>query len=390
MTIPPPLRPLDIRPLPDDPERMLVVDPLGIQPDPVGVPLICLLVAQEFDGSRDLDQIAATLSLEGLTLKPEEIQGIARQLADFHLLADDSVKDRIGDLERQALTHPRQAHLAGKSYPADPGRAAAWIDGLLARTGPAPEPTGAIGGIVLPHIDPRLGGSTYALGYRSLLAAPASDVYVVIGIGHAGLRHGLSLAPVDFSTPLGAVQADRDICQELVDRVGDWILADQLVQQREHSVEFQAVFLKHLVRRPFTMVPLLAGFGPADLGRMRPILSTLRQILAESGKRVTVVASVDFSHVGPMYGDPGPAGPMMGRVEDRDRQAIACLERADDAGFWRTLFQDGNATRVCGYSSMGAMLALTEPRSGQLLDYGQGVMDGADSRVTFAAMRFPA
>ncbi len=386
--VPPALRPLDIRPFPEDPDRLLVIDPLELQPDPVTVPLAFLAIARHFDGTSTVAEIALRMTREGQAVSEQAVTLVAEQMANFLLLQDARALEKIETMERLARSGPRPARLAGRSYPALGPETATWIDGLLAQADPPPRRTEQLAGFVLPHIDPRLGGATYARGYRSLVEAAPADVYVVLGIGHAGLQHGISLAPVDFATPLGPVPADREICDELVGRLGDWILADPLVHQREHSVEFQAVFLRHLAQAPFTMVPLLTAFGPNSTQRIRPVLKALRDILAGSRKCVTVVASVDFSHIGPMYGDRQAAGPMMGRIEDRDRTAIDRLVLADDAGFWHSIHADGNSTRICGHSSVWSMLQLVAPRGGTLLDYGQAVMDREDSRVTFAAMSF--
>jgi AmmeMemoRadiSam system protein B len=298
------------------------------------------------------------------------------------------VRERTAALERECLAGPRPARLAGSCYPVTPEACEKWIDRLMDRAGPPLPPNGHIPALVIPHIDPRKGGSSYAKAYRELVAADPADVYVILGIGHAGLRHGISLAPIDFETPLGAVPADRELCDELVHRAGDWILADQLVQAQEHSIECQAIFMARLLRHPYTVVPLLTGFGTADAERMKGVFRMLRDILQESGKSWTVLSSVDFSHIGPMYGDPDGAAPLMDEVGEQDRAAISRLEVADDGGFWEIIHSRQNPTRICGYSSMWGMLQLVEPRRGRLVDYDHTVMDEADSRVTFAAMTF--
>lgn len=387
--IPPPVRNLDLRALPDDPERLLVLDRSGLQPAPLAVPMAFFLVAQYFDGRHTAAELSELLGKEGIKVDAESIEAIASQLAEAYLLDDDRSRTRIRELERDLLVRPRPARLAGSCYPPDAESCRKWIDGLMEAAGPPlPDRADHLPALVLPHIDPRLGGETYAQGYRELLAAPLSDVYVILGIGHAGLRHGISLAPVDFETPLGRVPVDRAICDELVARCGDWLTSDQLVQAHEHSVECQVIFLAHLLRHPFTILPLLTSFGQGDTERMLGVLATLRSVLRESGKSWTVLASVDFSHVGPMYGDAHPAEPIMWMVEQQDRGAILRLEAADDAGFWDAIHQKHNPTRICGYSSMWGMLQLVEPRRGRLIEYAETAMDEEDSRVTFASMTF--
>ncbi len=387
--IPDPVRNLDLKPLPDDPERLLVVDRLGLQPNALAVPKAFFLVAQYFDGKHSAAELSELLLGDGIKIDPESIEVIAEQLGEAMLLDDGRTRSRLVELERDLLARPRPARLTGSCYPKDAARCRKWIDGLMADAGPVlPASATHMPALVLPHIDPRLGGITYAKGYRELLAAPPADVFVILGIGHAGLRHGISLAPVDFETPLGPVPVDRAICNELIARCGEWLICDQLVQAQEHSIECQVIFLAHLMRYPFTILPILTSFGQGDTDRMLGVLANLRAVLRESGKSWTVLASVDFSHVGPMYGDAHPAEPIMWLVESQDRRAIDRLAAADDGGFWQAIHEKGNHTRICGYSSMWSMLQLVEPSRGQLVEYAQTEMDEEDSRVTFASMTF--
>jgi AmmeMemoRadiSam system protein B len=389
--VPAPVRRLDLRPLPDDDDHLLVIDRMGLVPDPLIVPMAFLLVAQHFDGRRTAADLVELLGRENIRLDETVINHISRQLSDAGLLDDARMQDLLAVRERECLDGPRPAHLAGVCYPGTAEACRKWVDDLMTDAGPAlPRTQAHVPALVLPHIDLRKGSLTYARAYRELVAAPQADVYVIIGIGHAGLRHGVSLAPVDFETPLGPAAADREICSELVARCGDWLLADQLVQAQEHSIEFQVIFLKHLMAHPFTIVPLLTGFGGDDDRRMQGFVKTLQGVLRESGKRWTVLSSVDFSHIGPMYGDPHPAAPIMGQVESQDRTAIERLEAADDGGFWGSIHGPGNPTRICGYSSMWSMLNLAEPRRGRLIEYAETAMDEQDSRVTFASVAFEA
>ncbi|MBM3274942.1 MAG: AmmeMemoRadiSam system protein B, partial [Candidatus Sericytochromatia bacterium] len=319
------------------------------------------------------------------------ITHISRQLSEAGLLDDARMQDLLAVRERECLESPRPARLAGACYPITPDACRRWVDDLMADAGPAlPLTQTHVPALVLPHIDLRKGGLTYARAYRELVASPPADVYVIIGIGHAGLRHGVSLAPIDFETPLGSAPADREICAELVDRCGGWLLSDQLVQAKEHSIECQVVFLKHLMAHPFAIVPLLTGFGGDDDQRMGGFVKILQDVLRESRKRWTVLSSVDFSHIGPMYGDQHPAAPIMSQVESQDRTAIERLEAADDGGFWETIHGPRNPTRICGYSSMWSMLNLAQPRRGRLIEYAETSMDDLDSRVTFASLAFEA
>lgn len=303
----------------------------------------------------------------------------------------------------------RPARLPGVCYPADPDELRAWLDGFLNDAGPAlPTASDPLPAMALPHIDPRGGGPTYGRGYRVLRTA-ASDLFVILGIGHAGLQYGVSLCPASFATPLGLLPVDLDLVAELVGRCGSWLLADQQVQETEHSIELQAVFLRHVFERPVAILPLLMGFGGGPPPRhVVRFLEVLREVLRASRRKVTVIASVDFSHVGPMYGDAHGAAQAMERVREQDLGAIAHLQSPDPDAFWEHVEGAGNPTRICGVSALWSMLEVVQPQAGQLLDYAEtsispthgpsgptsrlsgteGAMDARDSRVTFASLSF--
>lgn len=283
----------------------------------------------------------------------------------------------------------RAARLSGVCYPSDPAALRAWLDGFLNEAGPAlPLASDSLPAMALPHIDPRGGGPTYGHGYR-VLRTTDSDLFVILGIGHAGLEYGVSLCPMSFATPLGLLPVDLDLVAELVGRSGSWLLADQRVQQTEHSIELQAVFLRHVFERPVTILPLLMSFGGGPPPRhVQRFLEILRKVIRESGRKVTVIASVDFSHVGPMYGDDSGAAGVMDRVRAMDQGAIAHLLSPDPDAFWEHVEGTGNPTRICGVSALWSMLEVVRPSAGQLLDYAETHMDARDSRVTFASLSF--
>ncbi|NVL68025.1 MEMO1 family protein, partial [Escherichia coli] len=83
--------------------------------------------------------------------------------------------------------------------------------------------------------------------------------------------------------------------------------------KREHSLEFQAVFLRHLLgNRPARIIPILAGLGEQQSNGASPkhsraverFLGAVRKVV--DAKRAVVIAGADLAHVGPRFGDPKP------------------------------------------------------------------------------------
>src|SRR5262249_54290455 len=146
-----------------------------------------------------------------------------------------------------------------------PDALAAQIDGFFSHAdgpGADPPPTAApLRALIAPHIDFHRGGPVYAWAYRELQRSDA-DLYVVLGTCHAGMEDPFAVTLKPYDTPLGPVPVDREFCEALGRRYGTDLLGSEIAHRNEHSIEFQAVMLRHLIgdRRPFAIVPVLASY----------------------------------------------------------------------------------------------------------------------------------
>ena len=95
-----------------------------------------------------------------------------------------------------------------------------------------------------------------------------SSVEWGIGVGH-GLQEGLiALTEKDLETPLGTLPNDRALVSELREASGPAAAPDDFAFRGEHSVEFQAVLLRHVLgRSDVPVVPVLCGSFGHLLGR---------------------------------------------------------------------------------------------------------------------------
>jgi AmmeMemoRadiSam system protein B len=274
---------------------------------------------------------------------------------------------------------------AGSVYPdaAAPLRRA--LDGWLAPPPGALPPLAAPPRLVVsPHIDYPRGARGYAHAARALAASDA-ELFVVFGTAHQTPARLYTLTRLDFATPLGVVPTDRAAVDALVAALGaEALLGDELAHRDEHSVELQAVLLAHLVRRPFTMLPVLCSSlahlaDPA--APTAPFLAALARAVA--GRAVCFVAGADLAHVGPLYGDaraPPPAE--LARLADEDRRTLGYVAAGDAAGFHRDAVRDETRRRLCGTAPIYAAMRASGAGA-RLLHYEQW-SDGKDS-VSFAA-----
>jgi len=281
------------------------------------------------------------------------------------------------------LPAPRPPSCAGSVYPAEPTALRRALDGWLQLPAPPHPPGPPTRLLVAPHIDYPRGARGWASAYRAL--STAADLFVVFGTAHATPPHLFALTRRDQQTPLGLVPTDGPALDAVVREVGAAeVLADEAAHDHEHSLELQLVALRHVVHRPFTVLPVLCS-SLSHLEDPAPYTARFLGALARavSGRRVCFIASADLAHFGPQYGDSRPPTPAeLAWLEARDREALALVERGDAAGFHRDTIRDDARRRICGLAPIYA--ALRASRSGARLLHYERWTDGVDS-VSFAA-----
>ena len=100
------------------------------------------------------------------------------------------------------------------------------------------------------------------------------------------------------------------------------------------------------------------------------------------------MAGVDFSHVGPRFGDPKVGEDIKSEVQRVDKAAIAAAAAGDPERWFTSIAEGDDATRICGYAPTYVMLRAAEPGAGRELGYAQSE-ERDSSVVSVAAMAWP-
>jgi AmmeMemoRadiSam system protein B len=402
----PRLRHVEVFPVEHEGQRFLALrDPAGYTESVVMLPVGLLEVVSLFDGEHEIADIqAAVMRQRGELIDSAQIRELADAL-DTHGFLDSEAfaarRARVDGEFRDLATRP--ASHAGGAYPADPGELRAMMDGFFAPpAGPGAIAHAASGprvsALIAPHIDFHRGGPAYAWGYRDLAERCDADLFVILGTCHAGMAHRFALTRKDYDTPFGAAPVDRDFVEALAARSGQDCFGSELAHRREHSIEFQAVFLRYLFggRRDISVVPVLASFvheamvqgkRPEDDPDVARFLDALQETAATSGRRVAYVAGADLAHVGPRFGDPEPVSPRaLEELGADDRAMLDTVVAGDADAFFDNAAQDGDRRRVCGLSPIWALLRATGGARGVLRQYGQ--WPDPQAVVTFASVVF--
>lgn len=386
----------------DGQDFILVRDHLGLSPEGTALSIPLYQFMALLDGTRSVRDLQTIFMRQqgGVFVGSETILGLLKNLDDTYLLDSEAFRSAkhqiISEFTRKRV---RPSCHSGKSYPENPKELENRLAEIMAEMNP-----GSIGetvapseirALVAPHIDLGVGHAGYAKSYGTLRGAAFTRV-VVLGTGHQ-LQDGIfSLTDKDFETPLGIVQGDREAFKSLKNAGLGIVAPDDFIHRSEHSIEFQLIFLQHVLKQKFTIVPILCGSlqllpaynRQAFLERTGPFLETLRRVLEDPAAPTLLVAGVDFSHTGPKFGHEQTARAMESLSREHDQNLLKSLCDLNAADFWKESERVQDRFHVCGFSALACFLEVLPHCRGTLLGYELWHEAPTQSAVGFASAVF--
>jgi AmmeMemoRadiSam system protein B len=411
----PKLRRIEAFPVQQDGKTAVFLkDPFNFAP-PLGVSPVGYFILSHFDGEHSYIDIQEAYAKQfGSLLPSDELRGFVDLLDEHYYLQTERFgKHRdaiVGEFSRLPSRAP--AH-AGGVYRTDAAALARQLDGYFsapdgpglpaAQTRVAPPKA-----IVAPHIDFDRGGPGYAWAYKPLVESDGADLYILLGTSHCGGKTHYILTMKDFETPLGSAETDKEFVGRLQSASQEDCFADEYLHRGEHSLEFQAVFLKYAAQKraamtgrpekPFKIVPILvSSFHSSIAGQTPPerdsavatFLRTLRGLAERETRQVCFVAGVDLAHVGRQFGDREPiTEDFLKWVEGEDRELVSRLLELDAPGFFDNIARDQDRRRICGFSPLYSLIQLLNGVHGSQLNYSQAFTPETGSAVTFTSVIF--
>jgi AmmeMemoRadiSam system protein B len=384
---------------------LMLRDAEAIADEAVLVPAHAIAIVARFDGHRTLKQIAGEASrVSGMHIEASAVRSLVDELDAALLLespASEARRWQVTNAFRRDTV--RRATHAGGAYHDDPATLARFIEEECFLKACSALPGGRIVALSAPHMDLWRAASGYGHAYRACAQglSPEVDTLIVLGTCHAPMRRPFAVCEKTFETPLGDFAPDHAAIAELSAGARFDIREEEYLHKQEHSIEFQAVFLKHLLGdRRATIVPVLCGLGEAQTSRSDPtrdpeaesFLSALQEVCERRGRRVLVVSGADLAHVGPRFGDARALDEAERRaLRARDEASIRCATDGDAAGFFADVAEDQDTRRVCGLGPIYTLLRLVAGRSrGQVLNYDQCIDPIEGSIVSHASLGFYA
>ncbi|MDH7512937.1 MAG: AmmeMemoRadiSam system protein B [Clostridiales bacterium] len=380
-------------------KALLVRDHLGLIRDPVILQGDALSLLGLIDGQRTVRdiQVEFVRLKRGMLVDCGHIERIVAELeASFLLQSWQYQKEKERLLEEYVRLEVREASHAGHSYPANPRELSHYLESFFFSGGDDAvpgTPPGRICALIAPHIDFEVGKRVYAKAYRAIRDVSPRRVFL-LGTGHSLDEGYFSLTEKDYETPLGRTKTDRDVVNKLKKAGNRAVAPYDISHRREHSLEFQLVFLQHLYGTSFSLVPILCGSFAADVERVsRPsqindvarFLEEMRACWDENKHDSLFVAGVDFSHIGPKFGHRERAMSLLLEAKQHDHALLEALSRGDVEALWAESRRVRDRYNVCGLGTLASLLEIFPESRGQVLDYEFWREEATASAVSFAA-----
>ena len=405
----PKLRYVDISPIQaHDRQFLFLRDPFHYTTEPVFVPSELLPVLRCFDGTHSITDIQNKFRQQtSQDLPLEVIQSFVRELDLYFLLENETFyqhRQKVQDDFRALQIRP--ASLTGTSYPEDAKQLKKQLLGYFSDLGGPGMPNRSVLsnqkliGAVIPHIDLRRGGSCFAYAYKEIVEKSEADLYVILGVKHAGFQGLFTATEKDFETPLGVVKTNHEFLGLLQDGYSFNLLEDEFAHKNEHSIELQVVFMQSVFEKKYEIVPIICGSFDQELlegknldqlDEIQQFIGKLRSAIDKIDRKVCLIASVDGSHVGRRFGDSLSIDEsLLKRIQHDDLSLLRYIEKLDVSRFLNHIQVTRNQNRVDGVCPVYVLLETLQPSFGKLLKYDQSVELEANSVVTFASMGFYA
>jgi MEMO1 family protein len=379
---------------------LLVRDPFRYTEDVLIIPPPLVPFLRLFDGKHTENELEKALAE---ATGQSGVGDVARHLVDTldrGFLESEAFRARRDARHKDFAGAPRRAAVhAGAAYPEEEPALARWLEDGMGREAKAGASREAIVGLAAPHVSPEGGWRSYAAAYGTLPPRDGARTVVVLGTSHYGEPETFGLTRKPYVTPLGEAGTDLELVERLARHGGAAVRMEDYCHAVEHSIEFQVVFLQHVLGKDVAIVPVLCGpfaRGTADGARpeddsgVARFLDGLRDLAAREDGRLLWVLGVDLAHIGRRYGDETKARAGEGSLREvarRDRERLDRVVEGDADGFWRLLREGGDELRWCGASPLYTFLRAAGPVKGAVLEYEQWNID-PESVVSFAAVAF--
>jgi MEMO1 family protein len=216
--------------------------------------------------------------------------------------------------------------------------------------------------VIVPHAGYTYSGACAAWAYKEIAEAEFAQVYIIIGPNHSGPENAVSMQ--GYETPYGVARVDQEFTKLLLEK-NDELKIDEDAHAREHSIEVQIPFLQFATKdkmHELKIVPII--LHEIDYNKFG---LDLKEAIIESGKKVVIIISSDFTHYGRNYHYIPFSADVKKNIYDMDRKFFDFIEMLNVNGFMGHL--DDTMDTICGAFPIAVLLKTLKEAKVELLQY---------------------
>lgn len=376
-------------------------DSMGYATPEFAIPSDAEAILSLIDGVRSVEEI---MKFSSDDVTKEQILGYVRFLDEHGLLDSDHFKEHSelveSEYERSQVHH---CTTAGVSYPADPEELTSFLDQAFEEHEQI-EPVESAKALYAPHIDPRVGMSSYVKAFSSIRSLKPKRVIILATSHYAGLYGKMYedspfiISDKTFSMPNGEISCNKPSTEVILNSFQDLSKAGISDQSRahrvEHSIELHLLFLNYIWDHDFEIVSVLVG-GMDELMYSRNshkeeqldyFSSLLRNEFDDEDTFFLI--SGDLSHFGRKFGDPRPAEKMFSEVKSNDDRFLDCGVKADPEKMIHLMSEEYDPYRICGFPPLLTFLKTFPGLKGEILSYDLWDERERESAVSFGSILY--
>ncbi len=356
-------------------------------------------VLRFIDGQRSIDNL---IKLSSGEVSKNDLLNYVRYLDENGILHSSYFKQLAEQIEidyEQSRYH--LSNTAGLSYPNNPNDLIEYLITAFKSNGNAsPRDARAL---FAPHIDPRVGLSSYVKAFSAIKDIKPKTVFILATSHYSGMYGELYnefpfiVSEKTFQLPNGSLNANQNFRRSMSPK--KWNKIGVSFQDRahrvEHSIELHLLFLNHIWKHDFEIIPILIG-GMDELlysesshkqAQMETFAAFLNENYADDPEAFFLISG-DLSHFGKKFGDNEAAKTMFDTVEDNDRLFMQAGASGNPKHLIYMMRENFDKFRICGFSPLVTFLTAFNGIEGSIISYDLWDESDSESAVSYGSILF--
>jgi len=376
-------------------------DQLGYATPDFALPSDSEPILSLIDGTRSVNDIIKFSSDE---VTKELILGYARFLDEHGLLESKYFEEHSELIESEyEKSDVHQSTTAGSSFPTDEKELKLFLDEAF-KNHENSEPVSSAKGLYAPHIDPRVGMSSYVKAFSAIKDLTPKRVFILATSHYAGLygdvyaNKPFIFSRKDFNMPNGLVKTDRKAISLIKEQTSHEEIFGTSFSDRahriEHSIELHLLFLNHIWKHDFKIVPIVVG-GFNELyyakdGYLAHQIEAFTYLLNQqfNNEDTFFMISGDLAHFGKKFGDKNPASSMMDNVNAFDESFLEQGAKNNPEMMKEIISKNYDPYRICGFPPLYTFINAFPNLNGEVLSRDIWDESEKESAVSFGSILY--